>query len=100
MKRPIQNSQFLFYGSIFAVFAFMLAVNLVFTENKSNISSLPPTDIRHLIDCSYRIPFTIHKTLHSYLNFNVLKAISANMIDIIQNLTTIFPSFHPFNSKW
>jgi Putative auto-transporter adhesin, head GIN domain len=45
MKRPIQNSQFLFYGSIFAVFAFMIAVNLVFTENKSNISSRPAVDI-------------------------------------------------------
>lgn len=48
MKRPLQNSQFLFYGSIFAVFAFMLAVNLVFTENKLNISSRPAANIRHL----------------------------------------------------
>lgn len=48
MKRPIQNSQFLFYSSIFAVFAFMIAVNLVFTENKLNTSSRPATDIRHL----------------------------------------------------
>ena len=48
MKRPIQNSQLLFYGSISTVFAFMLAVNLVFTEDKLNISFRPAEDIQQL----------------------------------------------------
>ncbi len=55
MKRPIRNSQFLFYGSIFAVFAFMLAINLVFTETKTNYVPHPAEDIQQLK--------LVHKTL-------------------------------------
>jgi hypothetical protein len=61
-------------------------------------SPLQIFDNRLVVLTEYCLPFT-ERRIH-YLNFNVLKARSANMIDIIQNLTTIFPSFHPFNSKW
>ncbi|WP_421799669.1 hypothetical protein [Haliscomenobacter sp.] len=48
MKRPLQNSQLLFYCSISSIVVFMLAVNLVFTENKPNISSRPAEDVQQL----------------------------------------------------
>jgi hypothetical protein len=37
---------------------------------------------------------------HLYLNFNVARPISANMIDRIQKRTMILGSAQPLNSKW
>lgn len=77
MKRPIQNSQFLFYGSIFAVFAFMLAVNLVFTEDKPNYIPHPAENIQQLK--------LTHKTLVKHkavLPFSSIR-IAAQFLDTI-----------------
>jgi hypothetical protein len=42
-------------------------------------------------------PFTIISPC--YLNLSVLIAIKPRITEMIQNRTTIFPSFQPFNSK-
>lgn len=77
MKRPIQNSQFLFYGSIFAVFAFMLAVNLVFTEDKTNYIQLPAEDIQQLKLAHKTL--VKHKTVASFSSIRI----SAQFLDTI-----------------
>lgn len=48
MKRPIQSSQLLFYSSIFSVLAFLLAANLVFTEDKPYSTSRPAQEVKQL----------------------------------------------------
>jgi hypothetical protein len=85
MKRPIRNSQFLFYGSIFAVFAFMMAVNLVFTENKTNYIPHPAEDIQQLKLAHKTL--VKHKAVPSFGNIRI----AAQFLD-----TIIFePASHP-----
>ena len=85
MKRPIQNSQFLFYGSIFAVFAFMLAVNFVFTGNNTNYIPHPAKNIQHLKLAHKTL--VKHKTVSSFNNIRI----AAQFLD-----TIIFePASHP-----
>lgn len=85
MKRPIQNSQFLFYGSIFAVFAFMLAINLVFTEDKTNYVLHPAEDIQQLKLAHKTL--VKHKAVASFSNIRI----AAQFLD-----TIIFePASHP-----